>query len=295
MEDVVGGNLFFIVIDPFPQGPWIAEKKNCAGWKIVEQGGERGALGFGSLVVAILGESFQDAEFAGWWKRHLLDCLPRNLADRIEIAKRFQFLAKKLQPHRPWTGQWVKVENTAAQSDLALLRHLGFRFIALVLQPFHEIERVIGVAASQRPRARLQTAASECGLEQSRDGRDDDGGRDPRARRVATERNQRLEAFADDIRVRQFVFVRQDFPSGIEQSRRFGIHLCAGGRGQPGFHILVHAFLRFHALRDQNDGAVREEAAEQNCQERMGRRGHRCTRQNASLLHALSEGLNSGS
>ena len=86
--------------------------------------------------------------------------------ERIEIAEGFQFVAKKVQAHRPGAGRRENIHNAAAQGDFALLGHLRLRLIALRLQKFNQIERGKAIAPFQSARARLQGSGCKRFLEQ---------------------------------------------------------------------------------------------------------------------------------
>ena len=59
----------------------------------------------------------------------------------IEVTQRFQFIAEKLQAHRPRTRRRINIDDPAPKRDLAFLRHLRFRFVPLFFQPLDQIQR----------------------------------------------------------------------------------------------------------------------------------------------------------
>ena len=63
-----------------------------------------------------------------------------------------------------------------------------------------------------------------------------------------------FETFGDDVGVRQFVFVREGFPSGVEER---------GGAGfEPGGEVGVEPFLGLEAVGDDEERAGRVGAVE---------------------------------
>ena len=75
--------------------------------------------------------------------------------------------------------------------------------------------------------------------------------------RAVAEGHEGLQAFADDIGVRELVLVRQDFPGGEEQ----GVAGCACCLNlqfatfnlQPRRNVLLKTFLRLEAVGDDDD------------------------------------------
>jgi len=125
------------------------------------------------------------------------------------MPERLEFVAEKFEPHRPGTGERPDVENAAAQGDFALLRDLRFRFIALLFEPFDQVERIDFIAADQRARAVFQIIRSKSFLQKRGDAGDDDCGlwtpafASLRRGRLDCEfpgqRDERLEAVADGV------------------------------------------------------------------------------------------------
>ena len=104
--------------------------------------------------------------------------LARDLCDRVELPKRFQFVAEKFQPYRPRTGERVNIENAAAQRKFALAADFRFRLVALILQPLDEINRFDAVATPERARARRDFARWKRALhERSDSGKEDRSGK----------------------------------------------------------------------------------------------------------------------
>ena len=101
----------------------------------------------------------------------------------------------------------------------------------------------------------LVTTIADCGL---------------RIAEFVRESDQRLEPVADGVGVRQFAFVRQDFPGGIKQRSRvesrgsradFARRLLPStlvsatlDYGKPRFHVLLKTFLRFQVGCDDDNG-----------------------------------------
>ena len=103
---------------------------------------------------------------------------------------------------------------------------------------------------------------------------------------VGSQRDQGFQPFADDVGVREFAFVRQDFPGGIEKrSRVEGRGLRAGicarlllpstldlrlSTSQPRFQVLLKTFLRLEVVGDDDDGALGEKVVQQGGEKRLG-------------------------
>ena len=113
---------------------------------------QQGCRGLGAAVGCRRGPPpglFEQPQFSGRGQDGGGDFLARYLSERVEIAQRFNFVPEKLQADRPGTGGRIDVEDAAPQGDLAFVGHLHFRFVALVLEPFHEVQRVSTVVAGQ--------------------------------------------------------------------------------------------------------------------------------------------------
>ena len=76
--------------------------------------------------------------------------LARDLREGIEVAQGLQFVAEEFEADGEAAGQGPEVNNAAAQGDVAFLRDLGFRLIALRFEPFDQIQRA-GVIALLQP------------------------------------------------------------------------------------------------------------------------------------------------
>ena len=194
----------------------------------------------------------QQPQFAPGRDRDGPDFLPRHLRDRIEEPKRLQLVPEKLQPHRPRAGQWPKIHNAAAHGNVPLLRHLDFRLVGLFLQPFDQVERVPRLPAPHHAQAPLKVLAPHRLLQQRRHAAHHQRTRSPPAR--LRQRHQRRQPFADDIRVRQPLLVRQHFPCRIKQRR--GARFHPGSRRRPCFGVLLENFLRPQPLRHNHDGPI---------------------------------------
>ena len=161
--------------------------------------------------------SLEQAQFPGWRNGHSGDFLPGNLGQRIVLPQRLQLVAKELQSHRPGAGERIDIENAAAQGDLPLLRHLRLRFITLLLEPLDQVQRVYAVAARKRASALANRLSRKRALQQCHHASHNEGGVMRVACCVLREGNERFQAFADDIGVRQSRFVRQHFPGRVEE------------------------------------------------------------------------------
>jgi len=117
---------------------------------------------------------FEDAEFAAGRDRCAVDLLAVNLRLRIEGSQRLDFVAEKLEAHRPWAGQREDVEDAAAQGELPLLADLRLRLVALVLEPLNEVERVDALAKLEAAEPVFQLGRGEGPLQQGDGGGDDD-------------------------------------------------------------------------------------------------------------------------
>ncbi len=140
---------------------WLAQKKNRLARQIVEQRSK-----FHDLGLWTLGFGLQNSQFARRRQRQVGNFTARNLCERIELAQRFQFVAEKFQPHGPRTRRWKNVHDAAAQRDLALLRDLRLRLVALRFEPFDQIERRDFVAARKGARAVFQIGRRKGFLQQ---------------------------------------------------------------------------------------------------------------------------------
>ena len=90
--------------------------------------------------------------------------LAGDLGHRIEKAQGFQFVAEELKAHRPGAGEWIQIENAAAQSQLAFLGYLGLRLVTLLLKPFNQVKRIDLIAPRKRAGAGSESVARECAL-----------------------------------------------------------------------------------------------------------------------------------
>src|SRR5205823_4409178 len=123
------------------------------------------------------------------------------------------------------------------------------------------------------------------------------------------ERHQRLQALADDIRVRQLGFVRQNLPGRIIKGpfslspvdrtvgTIFSLSPTGGeGRGEgatcnlePRLDILMKRLLGFDAVSDNHQRPSRLQALEQRSQKRLAAATHASARQCAAVLQALKQ------
>ena len=146
---------------------------------------------------------FEDAQLSAGGEGDPIDFISGQLRLRIERPQRLDFVSKKLEAHRPRAGQWKDVEDAAAQGDLPLLANLRLRFVALVLEPFDQVEWVDPVAQYETAEPLFQLVRSEGALQQA-----DAVGHDDRADAIGVlalgQVNERLQPLAQYIGVRQF-------------------------------------------------------------------------------------------
>ncbi len=126
----------------------------------------RRVLGFNCWLVSRVQEPFQDSNFAGGGDGYFGNGFARNLGERVDLAERFQFIAKKFQAHRPRAGRRKQIHDAAAQGDFTFLRDLRFRFVPLLFQPFNQIERRNFIAALQMTGAIYQIVRGKGFLQQ---------------------------------------------------------------------------------------------------------------------------------
>ena len=196
------------------------------------------------------------------------------MSDRIEAAEGVKVVAEKFETDGPWRRRREDVENTAAEGEFALVVYLSLGFVTLGLEPFGEFHRV-GLISAFNATGALGKGGGWIGLLEKRDNTGDNdgcpivveatrfimgsatrsfrpdaqnGGRDAHAAQSRVgEFHQCFKAVADDVDVREFGFVGQDFPRGEEE--RFG---------QPGFDVLLQTFLGLEAFGDDDDRALRK-------------------------------------
>jgi hypothetical protein len=209
----------------------------------------------------------------------------RNLRERIEVAQGFQFVAEKLEPHRPRAGERPNVENAAAQGDFTLLRDLGFRFAALLFEPFDQIEWINFIAAGQRTGAFLKFTGGKSFLQKRGDAGDDDMGSRLLVPGSWGQGDQRLEPVADGVGMREFAFMRQHVPSRVKQRRR----------AQPRLQILLKTLLRLEVVGHDDNRAARENIPEQGRKKRLRRLADTRARQHSAILQSPRKALHSGS
>src|SRR5580658_596250 len=100
--------------------------------------------------------------------------------------------------------------------------------------------------------------------------------------RSLQKRNQRLQAVANNVRVRELALMRKHFPFRKEEERRrrtIGI--------QPGFQVLLETFLRFQIFRDHDDGPFGKFSFDQRSEERPGGWGDAGKGQRSAMLQSL--------
>ena len=132
------------MVGAFRERVRFAEQEKRSGRQVIHQGRRRGGCSRRPLLVFEV--SLQDSNLTCRRQRDRGNFFARNLRERIEVTKRFQFVSEKFQPHRPRMGGGINVENAAAQSDFAFLRDLRLRFVTLFFKPLDQIERLEPVA-----------------------------------------------------------------------------------------------------------------------------------------------------
>ena len=248
-----------------------------------------GVVGVGAELL------LEDAELAAGRDRGPVDLLAGKLGLRIEGAQRLEFVAEKLEAHRPGAGQWEDIEDAAAQRDLPLLADLRLRLVALVLEPLDEVERVDAVAKLEAAKPVFQFGRGEGPLQQP-----DTGGDDDRAGRGGVcaglsalgQVDEGLEPFAQHVGVRQSGLVRQDIPSR-EKLRRLGQALGQGG--QPRLEFLMELLLKFAGGADDHHRPTLGEMGQNRRRKGPSALADAVERQHSSLFRAFEEGLQSGS
>jgi len=264
---VGGGNLRGVFLGAFRQRFRFAQYQHGLRRQVIEQdsrrrrrAGRRGGSGFAPRLP-------EQAQLAGGRQRDGLNLLARDLGQRIKLPQGLQFVAEKLQPHRPGAGEGIHIQDAATQGQFALLRHPRFRLVAPRLEPFNHLERIQAVAARQRPGGGAEGRRGEGALQQRGHAGDDEGRTRHAGGSGRKERDQGFQALADDIHMRQPRFVGQDFPGGIEQGGGARRRRVGGGgfgavgfrfRRQPGCQVLLRAFLRPQPVGDEDEGAARE-------------------------------------
>ena len=249
-------------------GIGIAEKQNGVVRQMIEQRGAR-------VILKVT----QQPHLAAGCKRGAVDFLTRNLAERIEVTQRFQFIAEELATYRPRRGKRKHIHNAAAQRNFPARGDLRFRLVSLCFEPFDEIQRIEPVAQPQHARAMSDFRRRQRALHQRRHR----GGNDRRC--FARERLQRLKPFADGVGVREFVFVRQHFPIGIKPRGRIHLH-----QAQPRFQILLECFLKLELGNHEHHRATGPRT-EFGSQMRPTRRVHAGAGHSTARRHGLPQGV----
>ncbi len=271
VERIARWNLHHLLRSGLGEGIGIAEKQNCVVRQMIEQRGARIVL-----------EMTQQTHLAAGRERGAVDFLTGNLAERIEVTQRFEFVAKKFATHRPRRRKRKHIHNAAAQRNFPARGDLRFRLVPLRLQPFDEVQRIQSIAQPQRARPTGNLRGRQRALHQRRH-----GGGDDRCRifGVRLQRLQCLEPFADGVGVGEFVFVRQHFPIGIKPRGRVDLH-----QPQPRFQILLECFLKLE-LGDHQHHRAAGARAEFRGQMRPARRVHARARHSAARRHSLPQGM----
>ena len=149
------------------------EQKQAFWRQVIEQGSQPSSPG--APLLSERDEFLEQPNFATRRDGHLRDRLFGNLGDGIERAERFQFVAEKLQADRPRRREGKNIQNAAAQRDVSFLADPRFRLVALLLQPFHEIQWIDLKAGAKAARHLSQPLGAEAALEQGHDTGHDEG------------------------------------------------------------------------------------------------------------------------
>ncbi len=244
----------------------------------------------GHVGNALLNRLTQQPELAAGREGDFLDPFPGDLGDRIEVPQRVQVIPEELEPHRPGMGQRENVQNAAAQRELPLLIDLRFGFVSLVLEPFHQIQRIDSIAPPEAALSVSDRLRAEGALEQGGDIGDDGLWRARSGRKGC----QGFQPFADHIRMGQRGFVGQNLP--VRKEQRIGSPGRLGRReqGEPGADILIEEFLCATVVGNQDNAMVGKTALEQGGDERLRGRGQPREQRQFPLLHAPGEVLHGG-
>ena len=228
----------------------------------------------------------EDAKLAAGRDRGALDLLAVNLRLRIEGSQRLDFVAEKLEAHRPWAGQREDVEDAAAQGELPLLADLRLRLVALVLEPLNEVERVDALAKLEAAEPVFQLGRGEGPLQQGDGGGDDD--RADGGLLALGQVDERLEPFAQHVGVRQSGLVWQDIPRG-EKEGRLGRALGQGG--EPRLEFLLELLLKFAGGADDEHRPALGGMGQNSRRKGPSALADAAERQHSSRLRAVQDGL----
>jgi hypothetical protein len=136
--------------------------------------------------------------------------------------------------------------------------------------------------------------------------------------RFLRERDKCLQAVTDCVNVREFAFMRQDFPRRIKKWRPafallrrgkgwrmkdggwrvtdFGLWAMGCGRDcLPRFQILLETFLRFQIGRDDDKRPPGQKFLKHSREKRLRRLANAGTRQRFAMLQPPRQGLHGGS
>ncbi len=134
-----------------------------------------------SGVVGILNLMEQNAELTRRREFDRCHLLQRNLGLGIKVSNGFYLVAKKLDPDRPGTGEWKRIDNPTPQGEISFLGDLGLRLIGLALQPLDEIKGITGIPDRNGPDPPGEFVRRKGFLQQGRRISDDDRTRLPLA------------------------------------------------------------------------------------------------------------------
>jgi hypothetical protein len=171
----------------------------------------------------------------------------------IEFSDGFDLVAEELEADGPRRAEGPDIDDAAAPRQFPFVGDLGFGFIPLLLEPFDEVEGIESIAGGQTAEARAEVGGGERPLQHGGDGRDEDRGMG-RAFGLGdgAESDQRFQAFADDIRVRELLLVRQELPGG-EKPR---VERIAAGESEPRGEIGVKDLLDLEVGEHHENGSL---------------------------------------
>src|SRR6266446_647181 len=164
----------------------------------------------------------------------------RGLSIDIELAQGFDFIAKEFDPHRQRRLPRIKIDNSAADSELSARGYLSDAFITgvgkLLEDAFHFFRRAVSkLDESGEERARFGRGLIEAGASCNNDVRSG----------IALDERKQGEALGRDLRVGQDIFDRDKICFRQEERVRL-----------PGKQTLVEQFLGMNARAEDPNRLV---------------------------------------
>ena len=212
------------------------------------------------------------------------DGIESGLAMGIEFPQRFELIPKELKSDGPWPMEGPQIHDATTPRQLALVGHLGLRFVALRLEPFDEVERIDCFSPTNGPGPGIQIGRSERALLDGRHGGDHELAH-PRCRARHPQGNEGLQAFTDDVRMGQARLLRQRLPSR-EELRALPV--------QPSRRVGVQLFLRLQGVRDGHDDPIGMKPVQHRHQPCLRGRRHPFQTHKPTCLDVLAQGHDSG-